>query len=56
MLSRVRKSAPLAPIFAVGFSLGGNALLQWLGESGGHANTVINKAVAVSAPMKLAAT
>lgn len=56
LLSRVRKNVPLAPIFAVGFSLGGNALLKWLGESGEHANTIIDSAVAVSAPMDLAAT
>ncbi len=56
LLSRVRQSLPLAPIFAIGFSLGGNALLKWLGESGEHANTIIDKAIAVSAPMDLAAT
>lgn len=53
MLSRVRASAPEAKIYAVGVSLGGNALLKWLGESGEHANSVITKAVAVSAPMDL---
>lgn len=56
MLSRVRASAPQAPIYAVGVSLGGNALLKWLGESGEHANVVINKAAAVSAPMDLGAS
>ena len=53
MLSRVRAGAPEAKIYAVGVSLGGNALLKWLGESGEHANSVITKAAAVSAPMDL---
>lgn len=56
LLTRIRKNAPLAPIYAVGFSLGGNALLKWLGESGEHANIIIDSAAAVSAPMDLAAT
>jgi predicted alpha/beta-fold hydrolase len=56
MLSKVRQQTPNAPIFAIGFSLGGNALLKWLGESGEHASTVINKAIAVSAPIDLAAS
>jgi uncharacterized protein len=43
-----------APVYAaVGFSLGGNALLKWLGETGG-ANP-LSKVVAVSAPYDLAA-
>ena len=53
MLSRVHASAPQAKIYAVGVSLGGNALLKWLGESGEHANSIISKAAAVSAPMDL---
>lgn len=39
-------------MFAVGFSLGGNALLKWLGEN--PSQMLIDKAVAVSAPMDLA--
>lgn len=54
MLSRLRTAAPKAKIYAVGVSLGGNALLKWLGESGEHASEVITKAAAVSAPMDLA--
>ena len=43
-----------APVYAaVGFSLGGNALLKWLGETG-DANP-LSRAVAVSAPYDLAA-
>ncbi len=56
MLRRVHEGAPLAPIYAAGFSLGGNALLKWLGESGSYAERLVVKAVAVSAPMDLAAT
>ena len=56
LLSRVKQKAPLAPIYAAGVSLGANALLKWLGESGEHANSIVSKAAAVSAPMDLAAS
>jgi uncharacterized protein len=56
LLSRVRAQAPQAPIYAAGVSLGANALLKWLGESGEQAKSIIDKAVAVSAPMDLAAS
>ena len=42
---------PRARIAVVGFSLGGNVLLKWLGESGGRA--AIHAAVAVSVPFML---
>jgi len=42
-------------LFAVGISLGGNALLKWLGERGERASAVVNGAAAVSAPLDLAA-
>lgn len=54
-LNRVKLSAPKSPIFSVGVSLGGNALLKWLGESGDHAGGIIQAAAAVSAPMDLGA-
>ncbi len=56
LLSRVRGNAPTAPIYAAGVSLGANALLKWLGESGEAAKAIISKAFAVSAPMDLAAS
>ena len=56
LLSRVRSNEPSAPIYAVGVSLGGNALLKWLGEKGDQAAGVIDKAIAVSAPIDLAAS
>jgi len=44
-----------APIHALGFSLGGNALLKWLGERGEAAGEVVRSAAAVSAPLDLPA-
>ncbi|MEE8327609.1 MAG: alpha/beta fold hydrolase, partial [Nitrosomonadaceae bacterium] len=42
-------------LYAVGISLGGNALLKWLGEQGKQACHVIDGAVTVSAPLDLVA-
>jgi predicted alpha/beta-fold hydrolase len=47
----LRDREPQTPIFVVGFSLGGNVLLKWLGESGARAP--IQAAVAVSVPFLL---
>lgn len=41
--------------YAIGVSLGGNALLKWLGERGGEARALVRRAAAVSAPIDLAA-
>lgn len=54
-LNRVKHTVPKAPIYAVGVSLGGNALLKWLGESGEKAKEIVQSAAAVSAPTDLAA-
>lgn len=43
------------PCYAVGVSLGGNALLKWLGEQGAQAARQIAGVVAVSVPLDLAA-
>jgi predicted alpha/beta-fold hydrolase len=43
------------PLFAVGISLGGNALLRWAQEQGGQASTVAQAVAAVSSPIDLAA-
>ena len=43
------------PVSAVGVSLGGNALLKWLGEQGDAARHSVRRAAAVSAPIDLAA-
>ncbi len=46
----------LRPEFAAGVSLGGNVLLKWLGEQGTGAAQIVRRAVAVSAPIDLAAS
>ena len=43
------------PVDAIGVSLGGNALLKWLGERGEHARRIVRRAAAISAPLDLAA-
>ncbi len=55
ILRRLREQNSDAPLFAVGVSLGGNALLKWLGETGSGASAVVDKAAAVSAPVDLMA-
>lgn len=55
MLAHVRSRRPDAPLYAVGVSLGGNALLKWLGESGEAANSLVARAAGVSAPLDLTA-
>ena len=47
----LRAQHPLAPLYAVGYSLGGNVLLKYLGESAG--NSGLQGAVAVSVPFRL---
>jgi predicted alpha/beta-fold hydrolase len=42
-------------IYAIGVSLGGNAMLKWLGERGAAAAAVVRRAAAVSAPIDLPA-
>lgn len=54
ILEQIRIRFPGAPLYAVGVSLGGNALLRWLGETG-HAASWVRSAVAVCAPLDLAA-
>jgi hypothetical protein len=43
------------PVDAIGISLGGNALLKWLGERGAAAAPLVRRAATVSAPLDLAA-
>lgn len=50
-----RFSSPSTKLFAAGISLGGNALLKWLGETGETALDVVQRAAAVSAPLDLGA-
>lgn len=51
LLERLRNSAPDRRLYAVGYSLGGNILLKWLGESGSDA--LLTGAAAVSVPFVL---
>ncbi|MGZ8203814.1 MAG: hydrolase [Burkholderiales bacterium] len=49
------KSRQPGPLYAVGVSLGGNALLKWLGETGRDAIPLVAAAASVSAPLDLMA-
>lgn len=53
ILARLAQSGE--PLYAAGVSLGGNALLKWLGESGAAARAYLLAAAAVSAPLDLMA-
>lgn len=55
ILSHVKTRYPDVPLYAVGVSLGGNALLKWLGESGESAKAWVERAAAISAPLDLTA-
>lgn len=55
MLEHVKNRHPGVPLYAVGVSLGGNALLKWLGESGDQAMAWVDRAAAISAPLDLTA-
>jgi predicted alpha/beta-fold hydrolase len=53
ILRRLRINFPHRTIYAVGVSLGGNAMLKWLGEREAEAGDVINAAASVCAPFDL---
>lgn len=53
VLKRLRADHPDTPLHAVGISLGGNALLKWLGEAGTAANNYLSSAAAISAPLDM---
>jgi uncharacterized protein len=55
ILQHVKSQHANAPIHAVGVSLGGNALLKWLGEQGDAARILVEAAAGVSAPLDLTA-
>ncbi|WP_078085010.1 hydrolase [Microbulbifer mangrovi] len=50
----IREKFPDVPLMAVGYSLGGNVLLKWLGEDSDE--TLLSAAVSVSAPLDLHAS
>jgi predicted alpha/beta-fold hydrolase len=51
VIQHLQALRPLALLYAVGYSLGGNVLLKYLGETG--ANSGLQAAVAVSVPFRL---
>jgi predicted alpha/beta-fold hydrolase len=53
ILKRLRAHDTAVPLFAVGVSLGGNALLKWLGREQARARDTLDAAAAVSAPLDL---
>ncbi len=55
VLAVLRQRYPGAPLGAIGFSLGGNALLKYLGEEGEAARSALACAAAVSVPYDLGA-
>ena len=55
VLRRLKQRHAAGELFAVGVSLGGNALLKWLGESRATAAEVVAAAAAISAPVDLTA-
>lgn len=56
IVKRVKHDYPDAPLYLVGVSLGGNAMLKWLGDRPKIAKEWIRGAVAVSAPVDLMTT
>jgi predicted alpha/beta-fold hydrolase len=55
ILSRIRQQHR-GPLFAVGISLGGNALMRWAGEMGQSASQVVNGIASVCSPIDLTAS
>ncbi|HWA14078.1 MAG TPA: hydrolase [Burkholderiales bacterium] len=53
ILVRLRAMQGAVPLFATGVSLGGNAMLKWLGREGEAAAPIVDAAAAVSAPVDL---
>ena len=55
ILQRIKQQHPERPLYAVGVSLGGNALLKWAGEREEAAAKLLCAAATVSSPLDLAA-
>ncbi len=55
MLTQVRARLPGTELLVIGVSLGGNALLRWLGEFPERAHDWVRAAAAISTPLDLAA-
>ncbi len=55
VVQRIAAEYPAAPLLFAGFSLGGNVLLKWLGESAADLPGNVRAAVAISVPFDLEA-
>ncbi|MDQ6621592.1 MAG: alpha/beta fold hydrolase [Pseudomonadota bacterium] len=55
LVDAIRARIPASPLYLVGVSLGGSALLNWLGRLGAAPRTHIAAAAAISAPLDLTA-
>ncbi|MGH7688028.1 MAG: YheT family hydrolase [Gemmatimonadaceae bacterium] len=55
IVDRIGREHPRAPLLIVGYSLGGNVLLKWLGECGAALPGQLRAAAAVSVPYDLEA-
>ncbi len=53
VLRRMQTRHPDCVRYVAGVSLGGNALLKWLGEQGHSAQHIVQRAAAISAPLDL---
>lgn len=51
VLNHIKQRYPTNPIFVIGYSMGGNILLKWLGEQG--STSQITAGVAISVPFQL---
>jgi len=51
VMRRLHETQPGVPLAVIGFSLGGNVLLKWLGEQG--SNAPLSTAIAISVPFDL---
>ncbi|MFQ5678712.1 MAG: YheT family hydrolase [Gemmatimonadota bacterium] len=56
VLGRLAARRPGAPLGAIGFSLGGNVLLKYLGQTGDDAPEELRAAVAISVPFDLSSS
>ncbi|PXW89922.1 hypothetical protein C8R34_10379 [Nitrosomonas sp. Nm84] len=55
LINQTQAVSATQPIYVIGVSLGGNALLKWLGEKGEHAKEIVDGVATVSVPLDLAA-
>jgi predicted alpha/beta-fold hydrolase len=55
ILRRIR-AVHRGPVYAIGVSLGGNALMRWAGEMGAAAQSVVKGAVSICSPLDLYAS